>query len=211
MIPVRPRVIGSILVSLVISPAILFAQAPTPQRPAIFEWPGACPVECCGYGTMWTAKEETVAAAASFLPGVTPSDTPPAFTIPAGAVVRAMTGTLYTIEAGTARMHEDFSTDATYTDFSARHKRPVTFLAEETITLLAPRGNGVYRIEHDGRLLDANLYRIGTPEACAAENARCAGIITKPPVIEWWVMVLNTDKQAGWITDPARFERGRCR
>jgi hypothetical protein len=159
---------------------------------------------------MWTAKEATPAASAVPVPGAAPSAAPPAFTIPAGAVVRAVTGTVYTLEAGTARVDEDFSTDATYTDFSSRHKQPVTFLAGETIELLAPRGNGAYRIVHDGRAIDANLYRLGTPEACRAANARCAGVVTKAPVIEWWVMVLTAEKQSGWIKEPARFMRGGC-
>ena len=160
-------------------------------RFAAFEWPGACPVECCGYGTMWTAKQETVASAAALVPGVTGTETSSSFTIPVGAVVRAITGTLYTIESGTARMHEDFSTDATYKDFSARHKQPVTFQAGETIVLLAPRGNGVYRIEHGGQVDHVNLMLINNADACAAAKTPCPGVKTKGPVTEWKVMVLN--------------------
>jgi hypothetical protein len=181
-----------------------------PAAAPLFEWPGACPAECCGYGTMWTAKEETPAASEALVASAAPA-LPPAFVIPAGAVVRAVTGNLYTIETGTARVDEDFSTDATYKDFSTRHKQPVTFHAGDTIELLAPRGNGVYRIAHDGQAIDANLYRVGPPESCAAPGARCAAVITKPPAIEWWVMVLNAELQAGWIKDPRAFTRGSCR
>jgi len=180
------------------------------SAPAVLEWPGACPTDCCGYGTMWTARDATQAAAAAPVPGAA-APPAPAFTIPAGAVVRAVTGTLYTLETGTARVDEDFSTDATYTDFSSRHKQPVTFLAGETIELLAPRGDGSYRIVHDDRVIDANLYRLGTAESCKAPGARCAGIITKEPVTEWWVMVLTDAKQSGWISDPSRFTRPGCR
>jgi hypothetical protein len=179
--------------------------------PAVFEWPGACPSDCCGYGAMWTATQATPVASAAPVPGAPKVDAAPAFTIPAGAVVRAVTGTMYTLETGSARVDEDFSTDATYTDFSARHKQPVTFLAGETIELLAPRGSGAYRIVHDGEVIDANLYRLGTPESCNAANARCAGVITKAPVIEWWVMVLDAEKQSGWIRDTDRFTRGSCK
>jgi hypothetical protein len=182
-----------------------------PSSPAVFEWPGACPTECCGYGTTWTAREETPAFAVARVPGASAPAADPAFTIPAGGAVRAVTGTLYTVETGTARVEEDFSTDATFTDFSTRHKQPVTFLAGEMIELLAPRGNGVYRIVHDDRVVDANLYRLGTPASCKAANVPCAGIITKEPVTEWWVMVLNSEKQSGWINDPTRFARGTCR
>jgi hypothetical protein len=181
------------------------------SSPAVFEWPGACPTECCGYGTAWTAHEATAAASAPRVPGSAPGVAASSFTIPAGGVVRAVTGTLYTVETGMARVDEDFSTDATFTDFSTRHKQPVTFLAGETIELLAPRGNGVYRIVHDERVIDANLYRLGTPESCKAENARCAGVITKAPVTEWWVMVMNEAKESGWINDPGRFARGSCK
>lgn len=183
--------------------------AVAPERPTIVEWPGSCPVECCGYGAMWTAIQETAAVAAPLVPTATTGTS--AFTVPAGAVVRAVTGTLYTLESGTARVDQDFSTDATSTDFSARHKQPVTFIAGKTITLLAALGNGVYRIQHDGRVLDANLYRIGTIESCADVSARCAGVVTKPPVTEWWVMVLDAEKRTGWINQPARFVRGACK
>jgi hypothetical protein len=207
----RARSLGGLALWLTLSPPILVAQAPDTSRngPAIMEWPGSCPTECCGYGAMWTAIKETRAVAAPLVPAA-PTGTS-AFTIPVGAVVRAITGTLYTLEAGAARVDEDFSTDATFTDFSTRHKQPITFSAGETITLLAARGNGVYRIEHDGRFVDANLYRVGTTESCAAAGAHCAGVVTKPPVTQWWVMVLNADKQAGWINDPGRFVRGPCR
>lgn len=181
------------------------------SSPAVFEWPGSCPTECCGYGTAWTAKEATPVVGAARVPGAAPTVAAPAFTIPAGGVVRAITGTLYTVETGTARVDEDFSTDATFTDFSTRHKQPVTFLAGETIELLAPRGNGVYRIVHDDRVIDANLYRLGTAESCQPANPRCAGVITKAPVTEWWVMVLNEEKQSGWINDASRFTRGACK
>ena len=181
------------------------------SSPAVFEWPGSCPMECCGYGTAWTANEAATAASAARVPGAAPAVAASTFTIPVGGVVRAITGTLYTVETGTARVDEDFSTDATFTDFSTRHKQPVTFLAGETIELLAPRGNGVYRIIHDDRVIDANLYSLGTPESCKAENAHCTGVITRPPVTEWWVMVLNEAKQTGWINDPGRFTRGSCK
>jgi hypothetical protein len=182
-----------------------------PAVAPVLEWPGACPTECCGYGTMWVAKEATPAASAAPARDSDAAQAPPAFTIAAGAPVRAITGILYTIETGSARVDEDFSTDATYKDFSLRHKQPVTFLAGETIELLAPRGGGAYRIVHDGEVIDANLYRLGTADSCKAPNARCAGIITKQPVTEWWVMVLNAANQSGWIRDVNRFTRGNCR
>ena len=199
------------MISLALSSSILAAQAPgaSPDARARFEWPGSCPVECCGYGTMWTALRDTSAVADPPRPG--DASAPAAFTVPPGTMLRAITGTLYTLEAGSARVDEDFSTDATFTNFSTRHKLPVTFLAGETIELLAPRGAGVYRIVHHGRVIDANLYRVGTPESCKAPNARCAAIITKPPVTEWWVMVLNAHKESGWIREPEKFTRGACK
>jgi hypothetical protein len=159
----------------------------------------------------WTATQDTTAASAALVPSVTSANAPAAFTIPAGARVRAVTGTLYTMEIGIARVDEDFSTDGTFSDFSTRHKQPVTFRAGETIELLAPRGNGMFRIAHGGRVIDANLYRLGTEESCKAPNARCAGVITKAPATEWWVMVLTDGKQTGWISEPGRFKRGRCK
>ena len=218
----RPRLPrrAPIILSLALTSSSVLAQTPTadgvylqaaPTRPPAFEWPGACPTDCCGYGTIWTATQDTAAASAALVPRAASTNAPAAFAIRGGARVRAVTGTLYTIELGAARVDEDFSTDATFTDFSTRHKQPVTFRAGETIKLLAPRGNGMYRIDHSGRVIDANLYRLGTQESCRMPNARCAGVITKAPVTEWWVMVLNDEKQTGWISDPARFTRGPCK
>jgi hypothetical protein len=210
---------GALLLWVAVCAAPIAAQPPAAfddryqqQLPAaVLEWPGSCPTDCCGYGSAWTAIQLTTAFADAPGRGAAPITAPAAFTIPPGGVVRAVTGTLYTREPGAARVDEDFSTDATFTDFSTRHKQPVTFLAGATIELLAPRGNGVYRIVHDGRVIDANLYRIGTPEECKAAHARCAGTITKAPRTEWWVLVLNAEKQSGWIREPERFTRGRCR
>ena len=191
--------------------AVCFGTVMTAQAPPRFEWLGSCPVECCGYGATWTALQPVPAVADVPAPGAARTSAPAAFTIAAGAIVHAVTGTLYTIEKGAARVDEDFSTDATLSDFSTRHKRPVTFLAGETIELLAPREKGVYRIMKDGRVVDANLYQIGTPESCKTASARCAGIITKQPVTEWWVMVLNQERQSGWIRSPEHFARAGCR
>lgn len=172
-----------------------------PFGATVNEWPGACPVDCCAYGSDWIAREDARAFKDA-------DGRDEVFTIASGDVVRAMTGTLYTIERGRARVDEDFSTDASYADFSARHRQTITFRAGDTIELLAPRGPNVFRIEHNGKVIDANLYRVGTQESCGAGNARCAGMITKQPVTRWWVMVLNADKQVGWIETPDRFIRG---
>jgi hypothetical protein len=196
------RILPAVVICLVLVP---------PMAGPMFEWPGACPTDCCGYSTGWTARDATPVWAAPLVAGESTTDATPAFILPAGTVVRAVTGTLYTLETGTARVRDDFSTDATYMDLSARHKQTVTFHAEETIELLAPRGAGVYRIRRNDRVLDANLYQVNTSEACAA-TARCAGVITKPPVTRWWVMVLDPAGRTGWIVDPVdRFQRSGCR
>jgi hypothetical protein len=200
---------GGCLLCIVLLGAIGAAQEPRPA--ALFEWPGSCASDCCGYGAAWKAREDTVTLASPRRASAASPHVASAFPIRAGELVRAITGTLYTIAPGTARVDEDFSTDATYKDFSTRHKRPLTFLAGETITLLAPRGGGVYRIQDDTGVFDANLFRIGTLESCTEPNARCAGVITRPPVFEWWVMVLNAEQRAGWIDDPSRFVRGSCK
>ena len=168
-------------------------------------------MECCGYSMAWTAREETRVWAEPLVSVQSTEEATPAFIIRAGSVVRAVTGTLYTLETGTAQVRADFSTDATYMNLSARHRQTVTFQAGDTIELLAPRGAGLFRIRKNDRVLDANLYQLDTPDTCAT-NSRCAGIITKRPTTRWWVMILDRENGSGWIVDPpGRFDIPPCR
>lgn len=158
---------------------------------------------------MWTAVRETPAWTAPHAAATAPPE-PPSFRIAPGDRVRALTGTLYMLEAGAALMREDFSTDASYLDRSTRHRRTVTLQAQETVSLLAPRGGAVWTIWHRGGAIDANLHRVGNPESCARPGARCAGVVTKVPVTRWWVMVMTRNDQVGWIATPEHFAIPSC-
>jgi hypothetical protein len=35
--------------------------------------------------------------------------------------------------------------------------------------------------------------------ACKTASSRCAGAIDTKPVTRWWVMVMNAQKQVGWV------------
>ena len=175
--------------------SVLVVQAPTS---ALFEWAGECPAGC-RYNTEWTAVRDARA-----WPGPHPEATwtgagSPAFTIAPGESVRTLTGTVYTLERGTARMHQDFSTDASLPSFSPSHKRLITFRADEVVQLLLARGEGVWRIWRDGQVIDANLYTVMEDAACKTASSRCAGAIDTKPVTRWWVMVMNAQKQVGWV------------
>jgi hypothetical protein len=129
----------------------------------------------------------------------------------AGETVQAVTGSLQLLRRGRAVMREDFSTDASYANFSARHRQTITLLTGDGVDLLAPRGADTWRVWHRGRIVDAHLYRVATEEACRAPDANCAGIIVRQPTTRWWVMVVNGEQQAGWVEAEDRFEIPACR
>ena len=179
--------------------ALAFPQsAPAP----LHEWPGECP-DGCRYNTAWTMARATPAFAEPHpAPEWAPGE-PPLFTIAAGESVHAMTGTVYTLASGIARMRYDFATDASYASFSASHRRVITFRAGEQVPLLLRRTGSVWRILRDGRAIDANLYAVMERDACDRAGPRCAGVVEKQPVTRWWVMVMTAGRQVGWIEQPA--------
>jgi hypothetical protein len=182
---------------------LLFAIAAQENDAGVRAWPGACPQACCSYNTDWIATTP----AQVFAEPNPSSDAArtPVFTVQPGETVRALTGTLFTLSTGTLRVDEDFSTEATYSDFSDRHRQMVTLNAGETRDLFAVRGESIYRLTHKGAIVDATLRRVGTREACARARPSCAGVVTKPPVTRWWVMVMNGQKAVGWIEEPRNF------
>lgn len=194
---------GTILVALTLSVAGLQESAPRDT----YEWLGDCPDACCGYSTEWTAKQDTPALSDPLPPDAQAAAGEPAFIVRAGETVRAVTGTLQLLERGRAVMREDFSTDASYANLSARHRQTITLLAGEEVHLLAPRGEGTWRIWHHGRILDAHLYRIAGEDACRARDTACAGVIIREPVTRWWVMVVTARGQTGWVVGSDRFDR----
>lgn len=177
---------------------------------ATYEWVGDCPAACCGYAADWTATQDAPAWSEPSPPDVRAPRGEPAFVVGAGDTVRALTGSLQVLERGRAVMREDFSTDASYANLSARHRQTITLLAGDEVPLLAPRGEDTWRIWHRGRIVDAHLYRIGPTEACAAKGAGCAGVIVQVPVTRWWVMILNRQGQVGWVEAAGRFDTPAC-
>lgn len=165
-----------------------------------YEWLGECRAVRCPYGRDWVAPADTPAWPEPRAAGI-PASESPLFTVRAGERVRAVTGVLYTVERGTALMREDFSTDASYGNLSTQYRQTITLREGETVHLLAPKGPETYRIWRDGRVLDAHLYRVGLPSACARPEA-CAGVITKEPVTRWWVMVMTARREVGWVEEP---------
>jgi hypothetical protein len=166
-------------------------------------WPGVCPQACCSYNTEWIAAEATQVFAEPRASGDAAGA--PIFVLQPGESVRALTGTLFTVERGILQVIEDFSADASYPDFSERHRQMVTLNAGETREVFAVRGANTYRIAHKNTIVDANLLRVGTRDVCSRAKPRCVAILTKSPFLKWWVMVMNARNQSGWIEDPRSF------
>lgn len=200
---------GRHLPAALLLPVLLTAQPS--RRAERYEWAGTCPGECCRYNVDWIATAETRAWPEPRPETSRTPDQRPVFTIRPGDVVRALTGNLYSLEPGVAEMRDDFSTDATYGDFSERHRQTVTFDAGEHVTLLAHLRGDLYRIVHDEVPIDANLHAVGTAAACGQRRTPCAGIITRMPVTRWWAMVMNENQGVGWVQEPSeRFRMPPC-
>jgi hypothetical protein len=188
-------------------PAVLafVSQAAMPPHDAtnVRAWPGTCRGTCCSYNTEWIARRSVEAFAEPRVPGDRAAA--PIFVVNAGESVRALTGTLFTLRTGTLRVDEDISTDATYSDFSDRHRQMVTLGAGETREIFAIRGETIYRISHKDTIIDANLRRVGTRDTCVRANTACAAVVISEPTTRWWAMVMNARQQAGWIEEPIDF------
>ena len=187
-----------------------FAVVQDGEPQGTYEWLGDCPAACCGYAEPWTAADDVPAWRARPAPGDTPGGAP-AFVVRRGETVRAVTGSLQVLARGRAVMREDFSTDASYANLSARHRQTITLLAGDDVHLLAPRGGDAWRIWHRGRILDAQLHRVGREDACRAAEASCAGVIVLEPVTRWWVMVAGANGEVGWVDAAGRFDGPACR
>jgi hypothetical protein len=183
---------------------LLFVLAIVPQSgdADVRAWPGTCPQACCSYNTDWIATEPAQAFAEPRLSGHAGA---PVFVVQRGESVRALTGTLFTLESGLLQVSEDFSADATYGDFSERHRQMVTLKEGETREIFAIRGDGIYRLAHQDAIVDANLRRVGTRDECSRAKPPCVAVVVKAPITKWWLMVMNARQEAGWIEDPRSF------
>ena len=159
------------------------ADGQLPRRPdAPLRIEGACPFECCTYGT-WTTSEPTAVYAQ-------PDDTTaaPAFTVPAGTALDASTGHVLLTRLGRTVARDSVTLYLGYEDTR-------TAAPGDTLLLLDYVGEGAYQAWFDGQ-----IYQVDGSAAFAGPGSAepALGPITEPES-QWWARVRAPDGRAGWL------------
>lgn len=148
--------------------------------------PGACPFECCTYGT-WTPEQPVVIYAAE---GDT---TVAADTIPAGEAFTARTGNVHldgiptVVLTDTLSGYDSFGTGAV-----------VTLQAGDTVQVLDYVGEGAWNVRAGGRVLQVTRFW-HTPDRPADPGFPDIAAAPAEPVSSWWVSVERGDGRTGWL------------
>ena len=148
----------------------------TAEPPAVFVDRGACPGECCVYGS-WRA-ERSVDLYEAPAEGARQVGQ-----IEAGAVVRALTGQVRTI-AGR---------------FVVRKETP-PYRPGDVIWVYTDLGEGYYRVWNAGEMVTQEIS-----VAPDHQNPDDWGYYDPAPVSHWWIRVRQEDGREGWTNAPESF------
>lgn len=171
--PVLRIALGAVLLSV---PSVGAAQA---RPPAVYVDSGACPFECCRYGT-WTAREPRLVRAR-------PDSTSPVVdTIPAGESVQAVTGHVRTVPA-------PFLVKRAMSGLQEGQR----WVPGDTIWLLTYLGEGVYHAWTDSAVVEVPLEL--DPSARPGEDDSEMGVLLRPRESEWWVRIRRPGGTVGWV------------
>jgi len=160
--------------------------------PMPYEDPGACPFEGCAY-------REWAANAAVRVLSARRDGSPVAFTVRRGERVMAMTGVVITKVPGRVEFRKAVDLP---TSSGVVHVEP-----GQSLYLLTYRGEGFTKAWFKGRLyddLDGGAAFFG--DRCERDPGSCAGTIVHRPVTVWWVQIRNEQGQAGWTSEPEKFD-----
>jgi hypothetical protein len=159
-------------------PLVVFAAEP----PTFYIDRGACPFECCTYGT-WRAKTDTRLFAEPKLKSQQVGS------VPKGTSVQALTGEVHTVP-GKLKVLRDAS----------------LYKAGDVLWVYTYLGEGIYKVWQDGKMVEEEID-VGPgnqqPHAWATWE--------KSPRSQWWAKIKLNDGTIGWTNKPRSF-RGidRC-
>ena len=140
---------------------------------------GACPFECCTYGSWRTTAPTTVYDA--------PDPSGATFDVPAGTPLEAATGYVLLTEIGVALARD---TVRLYTEEGdERLAAP-----GDTLLVLDNVGEGFRRVWHQGAILQTDAVSGFVP----AGGIPAAEVLVEPSQ-EWWARVRIADGRAGWL------------
>jgi len=177
---------GVVLATVAVGASWLASQAAAQTPPEMFVDEGACPFECCTYGT-WKASVDIPAYASS------DKEAPTIGVIPAGANIEAVTGQVRTrgVPFLVTQAHDDA-------------------IPGERFLVYTYQGEGVFRIWRKGQWQEWELgfspYG-GTPGTrCEQVGGGCFGHLERELQSDWWVQVHLPDGGKAWVNGHAGFE-----
>lgn len=143
---------------------------------------GACPFECCTYGT-WTTTAPTGLYAA---PGDTTAA--PAFSVPAGTELGAGTGhvLLTHLDAAILRDSATLFLDVDETRTAA---------PGDSVIVLDYVGEGTYRVWYDGAVYQADGAAVLPP----SDEPTATHLDPGEAHRQWWVRAETPDGRVGWL------------
>ena len=134
---------------------------------------GACPFECCTYGTWTTTKQTRVFRHADDTTNV-------AFTVPSGTKLDAGTGHILLSQIGTAVARDSVRLYQSHESY--RLAAP-----GDTLLLLDYVGEGTYHVWHAD-----SVYQTGLMAPSALEQIQ-------EPLSSWWARVTTPGGREGWL------------
>jgi hypothetical protein len=169
-----------------ISASLLFAvhllfSLDKPALPFVDE--GACPFECCQYGS-WTARQQVVVRKDRS------KQSPIVGRISAGERVTAATGVVVTRREGIVRMLETINFE------------DVEVPSGAILYVLHYGGEGRDLFWYNGKVHWGELYA----ETVRKATADSPWDVQSVPVTEWWVQVKTSRGITGWILMPGNFD-----
>lgn len=143
---------------------------------------GACPFECCTYGT-WRAKSDTPLLAQP------KHKSEQVGLVPKGISVRALTGEVHTVPGRLTVLR-----DASW------------YKSGEVLWVYTYLGEGTYKVWHDGKMIEEEIV-VGPGKDQPHDWARWQ----RTPRSQWWAKIRLKDGTVGWTNKPENF-RGidRC-
>jgi hypothetical protein len=186
---VNGRFLGT-MASVLVGFACAIAAQSSPLLP--YENWGACPFECCHYGT-WTVKADTTILQERR------DGAPKRFIASKGTRVEGVTGVVVTTRFGRAVAERERTIGL----------RRIALKPRDEVLLLHDMGEGVWKYWLQG---GEDEEFLPDPENCARSAdrsptmyAQCAVQARELPTITWWVKVRNRDGAEGWTRQVERF------
>jgi hypothetical protein len=137
---------------------------------------GICPFEGCAYGA-WVARSRLTAYAAE-------GDTSKiAFAVAPGERFTALRGDVHIVKLGLIMVTAPVEGPAGH-----------ALQKGDRVYVLSYRGEGMYDVWHDGKLM--TLEAFWEPLAPAA---RAAGVVRARPEMMWWVLIKTRAGRQGWL------------